>query len=115
MPLSRRKRQTLRSAHRSDEFRHAHEKCDGCAIRETAIFHLSCRQSTWSGVLIAHLFRDMTFNLRYPLPNRRFSGDESFLRDPNAFNDSINNAVNNTISEKGSEGEATLKKDASRL
>lgn len=34
--------------------------------------------------------------------NRRFSGDESFLRDPNAFNDTIN--------EKAIEGEGTFVK-----
>jgi len=34
--------------------------------------------------------------------DRRFSGDESFLRDPNAFNDTIN--------EQAKEGEGTVKK-----
>jgi len=33
---------------------------------------------------------------------RRFSGDESFLKDPNAFNDTINEAA--------AEGEGTVKK-----
>lgn len=34
--------------------------------------------------------------------NRKFSGDESFLKDPNAFNDAINT--------QAKEGEGTLKK-----
>lgn len=53
----------------------------------------------------SHLTKTKTSNTKLTIlfrKNRKFSGDESFLKDPNAFNDAINT--------QAKEGEGTLKK-----
>jgi len=56
--------------------------------------------------LIFTALHDASYNA-YDGVYRRFSGDESFLKDPNAFNDTIN--------EQAAEGEGTIKKGQANL